>query len=118
MLGPVAAWLREAAGLAATTVVVLGCGDEMAGTLGAGVVEPGDVCDVMGTAEPVCAVTDVPLHDPSGVVELHPHADPESWLLENPGWLSGGAYRWFRDHLGERRGGAGDRAPARTSTSC
>ncbi len=79
---------------------MLGCGDEMAGTLGAGVVEPGDVCDVMGTAEPVCAVTDVPLHDPSGVVELHPHADPESWLLENPGWLSGGAYRWFRDHLG------------------
>jgi xylulokinase len=100
VLGPVAPWLREAAGLAASTIVVLGCGDEMAGTLGAGVVEPGDVCDVMGTAEPVCAVTDVPLHDPTGVVELHPHADPESWLLENPGWLSGGAYRWFRDHLG------------------
>jgi xylulokinase len=101
VLGPVAPWLREAAGLAASTLIVLGCGDEMAGTLGAGVVEPGDVCDVMGTAEPVCAVTDVPLHDPSGVVELHPHADPESWLLENPGWLSGGAYRWFRDHLGD-----------------
>ncbi|MEO9176354.1 MAG: FGGY family carbohydrate kinase [Gaiellales bacterium] len=101
VLGPVAPWLREASGLSASTMIVLGCGDEMAGTLGAGVVEPGDVCDVMGTAEPVCAVTDVPLHDPSGVVELHPHADPESWLLENPGWLSGGAYRWFRDHLGE-----------------
>jgi xylulokinase len=101
VLGPVAPWLRESAGLAASTMVVLGCGDEMAATLGAGVVEPGDVCDVMGTAEPVCAVTDVPLHDPSGVVELHPHADPESWLLENPGWLSGGAYRWFRDHLGD-----------------
>jgi xylulokinase len=101
VLGPVAPWLREAAGLASSTMIVLGCGDEMAGTLGAGVVEPGDVCDVMGTAEPVCAVTDVPLHDPSGVVELHPHADPESWLLENPGWLSGGAYRWFRDHLGD-----------------
>jgi xylulokinase len=101
VLGPVAPWLREAAGLSPSTMIVLGCGDEMAGTLGAGVVEPGDVCDVMGTAEPVCAVTDVPLHDESGVVELHPHADPESWLLENPGWLSGGAYRWFRDHLGD-----------------
>jgi xylulokinase len=101
VLGPLAPWLREESGLSASTMVVLGCGDEMAGTLGAGVVEPGDVCDVMGTAEPVCAVTDVPLHDPSGVVELHPHADPESWLLENPGWLSGGAYRWFRDHLGD-----------------
>ncbi|HWF26260.1 MAG TPA: FGGY-family carbohydrate kinase, partial [Solirubrobacteraceae bacterium] len=36
----------------------------------------------------------------SPLVELHPHAVPERWLLENPGWLSGGAYRWFRDELG------------------
>jgi xylulokinase len=99
-LGPVAPWLREAAGLDASTLVVLGCGDEMAATLGAGVVEPGAVCDVMGTAEPVCAVTDSPALDPDGVTELHPHADPGGWLLENPGWLSGGAYRWFRDEFG------------------
>ena len=72
----------------------------MAATLGAGVVEPGVVCDVMGTAEPVCAVVAEPAHDPTGLVELHPHADPDTWLLENPGWLSGGAYRWFRDELG------------------
>ncbi len=58
------------------------------------------VCDVLGTAEPVCAVVGEPAHDPTGVVELHPHADPDTWLLENPGWLSGGAYRWFRDELG------------------
>jgi xylulokinase len=54
----------------------------------------------MGTAEPVCAVVAAPAADPTGVVELHPHADPDTWLLENPGWLSGGAYRWFRDELG------------------
>lgn len=99
-LGPVAPWLREAAGLDASTQVVLGCGDEMAATLGAGVVEPGVVCDVMGTAEPVCAVVPGPALDPDGVTELHPHATPGGWLLENPGWLSGGAYRWFRDELG------------------
>ena len=81
-------------------MIVLGAGDEMAATLGAGVVEPGVVCDVMGTAEPVCAVVSAPAFDPSGLVELHPHADPDTWLLENPGWLSGGAYRWFRDELG------------------
>jgi xylulokinase len=100
VLGPVAPWLCDATGLDQRTVVVLGAGDEMAATLGAGVVEPGVVCDVMGTAEPVCAVVAAPAHDPSGLVELHPHADPETWLLENPGWLSGGAYRWFRDELG------------------
>jgi xylulokinase len=100
VLGPVLGWLCEATGLSAETLVVLGAGDEMAATLGAGVVEPGTVCDVLGTAEPVCAVVGEPAHDPTGVVELHPHADPDTWLLENPGWLSGGAYRWFRDELG------------------
>ncbi len=100
VLGPIRDWLRDATGLDGSTLVVLGAGDEMAATLGAGVVEPGVVCDVMGTAEPVCAVVDEPAHDPTGVVELHPHADPDTWLLENPGWLSGGAYRWFRDELG------------------
>ncbi len=100
VLGPVAPWLRDAAGLDAGTVVVLGCGDEMAATLGAGVVSPGSVCDVMGTAEPVCAVVSEPGLDPDCVTEAHPHATPGGWLLENPGWLSGGAYRWFRDELG------------------
>jgi xylulokinase len=100
VLGPPAGWLRDATGLSGDTLVVLGAGDEMAATLGAGVVEPGEVCDVMGTAEPVCAVVAAPAQDDTGVVELHPHADPETWLLENPGWLSGGAYRWFRDELG------------------
>ncbi len=100
VLGPVLEWLCEATGLDSNTQVVLGAGDEMAATLGAGVVEPGVVCDVLGTAEPVCAVVGEPAHDPTGVVELHPHADPDTWLLENPGWLSGGAYRWFRDELG------------------
>jgi len=80
--------------------VVCGCGDEMAATLGAGVVDPGVVCNVVGTAEPICAVTREPCFDPTGLVECHPHADPATWLLENPGFVSGGGYRWFRDHLG------------------
>lgn len=99
-LGPLAPWLVEATGMSEAPVVVLGAGDEMAAVLGAGVTEPGEVCDVMGTAEPVCAVVDDPVMDDSGVVELHPHAMSDRWLLENPGWLSGGAYRWFRDELG------------------
>jgi xylulokinase len=100
VLGPIASWLREATGLPAATEVVLGAGDEMAAVLGAGVVEPGEACDVMGTAEPVCAVIAAPRSDAPDLVELHPHAVPGRWLLENPGWLSGGAYRWFRDELG------------------
>ena len=37
------------------TKVILGSGDEHAACLGAGVTQPGLVCDIAGTAEPVCA---------------------------------------------------------------
>ena len=59
-----------------------------------------------------------PAHDPTGVVELHPHADPDTWLLENPGWLSGGAYRWFRDELGTPEIAPRRQHGRATSTSC
>ena len=87
----------EATGLARSTPVAVGCGDEMAATLGAGVVSAGEVCDVVGTAEPVCAASSEPRADPTRLVECHPHADPEAWLLENPGFVSGGNLRWWRD---------------------
>ena len=99
-LGRVTPAFAEDTGLTPETVVVCGCGDEMAATLGAGLAEPGAVCDVLGTAEPVCAVADRPLRDPTMVAECHPHAAPGRWLLENPGWVSGAGYRWFRDELG------------------
>jgi xylulokinase len=103
-VGEVTAGFAESTGLAEGTLVICGCGDEMAATLGAGLTEPGAICDVLGTAEPVCAVSDRPLRDPTRVTECHPHAAPGRWLLENPGWASGANYRWFRDELG----GGGD----------
>jgi xylulokinase len=71
----------------------------MAATLGAGVHAAGEVCDITGTAEPVCAVSTEPLADPGRLVECHPHAFPALWLLENPGFVSGGNLRWWRDHF-------------------
>ena len=97
--GTVTSAFADATGLARDTRVVLGCGDEMAATLGAGVFAPGDVCDVVGTAEPVCAVSAAPREDRTMLVECHPHGDPDSWLLENPGFVSGGNLRWWRDHF-------------------
>jgi len=54
---------------------------------------------VVGTAEPVCAASAEPREDPTMLVECHPHADPDAWLLENPGFVSGGNLRWWRDHF-------------------
>ena len=56
------------------------------------------VCDITGTAEPVAAVADKPYFDTMGhLVETHAHADQRWWLIENPGFVSGGSTRWFRD---------------------
>ncbi|MGC8837079.1 MAG: xylulokinase [Anaerolineae bacterium] len=93
---------REAAralGLRRETLVVVGCGDEHASCVGAGVMEPGVVADIIGTAEPVCVSAVGPAFDSSRLVETHCHAHPDRWLLENPGFVSGGNYRWFRDHF-------------------
>jgi xylulokinase len=97
--GTVTPEFAEVTGLSRKTIVAVGCGDEMAATLGAGVYAPGDVCDVVGTAEPVCAASSVPREDPTMLVECHPHADPDAWLLENPGFVSGGNLRWWRDQF-------------------
>ncbi|GIU97585.1 MAG: xylulokinase [Actinomycetota bacterium] len=98
-VGTVTTAFAEVSGLDPATIVAVGCGDEMAATLGAGVYEPGEVCDVVGTAEPVCAASAEPREDPTMLVECHPHADPDAWLLENPGFVSGGNLRWWRDQF-------------------
>jgi xylulokinase len=102
----VTAAFADATGLSRDTVVAVGCGDEMAATLGAGVFAPGEVCDVVGTAEPVCAASSEPRQDPTMLVECHPHADPDAWLLENPGFVSGGNLRWWRDQFSPIERGA------------
>jgi len=102
----ISAAFAEATGLERSTVVAVGCGDEMAATLGAGVFAPGEVCDVVGTAEPVCAASAEPREDPTMLVECHPHADPDAWLLENPGFVSGGNLRWWRDQFAPIERGA------------
>ncbi|HRF48262.1 MAG TPA: xylulokinase [Anaerolineales bacterium] len=100
-LGRILPRIAASLGLATATQVVVGSGDEHAACLGAGVIGPGLVADIVGTAEPVCAVSAFPAIDATGLIETHCHAHPELWLLENPGFVSGVNYRWFRDHFGQ-----------------
>jgi len=98
-LGTLRAKLAASLGLSEETLVMTGCGDEHAACVGVGVLRPGIVADIAGTAEPVCAASLEPVFDPTRLVETHCHADPDLWLLENPGFVSGGNYRWFRDQF-------------------
>ncbi len=99
VLGTLRQEIAEQLGLRSSTKVVLGSGDEHAACIGAGVTRSGLVCDIAGTAEPVCASSQTALFDDSRLVETHCHADPDLWLLENPGFASGANYRWFRDQF-------------------
>ncbi|WP_101949396.1 FGGY-family carbohydrate kinase [Mycobacterium sp. 3519A] len=87
-------------GLSPACEVVVGTGDEHAASVGAGAIESGVVVDVTGTAEPVTTASDAPVRDPLGLVETHGHAVPGAWLIENPGFVSGGSTLWLAGLLG------------------
>jgi xylulokinase len=95
--GTLSSFAAAKLGLTTRTLVAVGSGDEHAACVGAGVTHSSTVCDINGTAEPVCAVASQPAFDEQGLLETHCHADQEAWLIENPGFVSGGSYRWFVD---------------------
>ena len=98
--GPLRPAAAETIGLTPSTRVVVGTGDEHGASLGAGAIREGIVVDISGTAEPVAVASPKPTIDETGLVETHAHADPRVWLIENPGFVSGGSVRWFQDLFG------------------
>jgi xylulokinase len=88
-------------GLPVGVRVAVGTGDDFAAPLGAGVVAPGPVVCVVGTAEVVGGLAAQPVLDLSPEPMVETHAFPAGgYFVENPGWLSGGAVRWAAELLG------------------
>jgi xylulokinase len=100
VLGTLRPRVAEELGLLPGTYVMTGSGDEHAACAGAGVLDPGLVGDIAGTAEPVCMASERLLFDEARLVETHCHADDRLWLIENPGFVSGGSYRWYLELFG------------------
>ena len=90
----------DALGLSTSCQVVVGTGDEHGACVGAGGVTRDIVVDIAGTAEPVCVGSDRPLIDETGLVETHAHAVRDFYLIENPGFVSGGNTLWLAEVLG------------------
>lgn len=86
-------------GLRTSCEVVVSTGDDHASCLGAGGIEPGVVIDILGTAEPVGVASDKPVFDQTRLVETHAHATPGGYLIENPGFVSGGNTLWFASSI-------------------
>jgi len=87
----------EALCLSTDCRVVVGTGDEHAASLAAGVTGPGVIADVTGTAEPVTSASTEALFDKSRLVETHAHAIDGVFLIENPGFVSGGSTLWLSE---------------------
>lgn len=90
----------RATGLKTGTPVVAGAGDQAAGAVGMGIVQPGDVSATIGTSGVVFAATEEPFTDPEGRLHTFCHAVPERWHVMGVTQAAGLSLRWFRDCFG------------------
>jgi xylulokinase len=89
-----------ASGLREGTLVVAGGGDQAAGAVGMGIVEPGNVSATIGTSGVVFASTSSPVVEPKGRIHTFCHAIPNRWHVMGVTQGAGLSLRWFRDQFG------------------
>ena len=97
--GRVSAAAAEAFGLPAGTPVVGGAGDQAAGGVGTGIVEPGLVSSTIGTSGVVFAYSQEVVLDPGGRVHTFCHAVPGAWHVMGVTQGAGLSLRWWREHF-------------------
>ena len=107
--GEVTAQAAEATGLLAGTPVVGGGGDQAAGAVGNGIVEPGVISVTTGTSGVVFAHMDTPETDPELRTHTFCHAVPGKWHVMGVMLSAGGSLRWYRDNLGSEEVAIADR---------
>ena len=88
-----------ATGLAAGTPVVAGAGDQGAGAVGMGILEPGSVSATIGTSGVVFAATAAPTRDSLGRLHTFCHAVPGRWHVMGVTQAAGLSLRWLRDTI-------------------
>lgn len=84
-------------GLAAGTRVVAGAGDQGAGAVGMGILQPGSVSATIGTSGVVFAATANPTKDPKGRLHTFCHAVPGLWHVMGVTQSAGLSLRWLKD---------------------
>lgn len=95
-----AAISREAAsltGLTAGIPVVAGAGDQGAGAVGMGILQPGSVSSTIGTSGVVFAATAEPVKDPKGRLHTFCHAVPGRWHVMGVTQSAGLSFRWLKE---------------------
>lgn len=86
-------------GLKVGTPIVAGGGDQAAGAVGMGVVQPGIVGLTIGTSGVVFATTPSALIEPKGRLHAFCHAVPDMWHFMGVMLSAAGSLQWYRDTL-------------------
>ncbi|WP_026961763.1 xylulokinase [Alicyclobacillus herbarius] len=81
--------------------VVAGAGDQGAGAIGLGIVDPGTVSVVLGTSGVVLSPSNHPIRDPLGRVHTFCHAVPGQWFTMGVTQAAGGSLQWYRRQLAQ-----------------
>ena len=84
-------------GLAAGTPVAAGAGDQGAGAVGMGILQPGSVSATIGTSGVVFAATAKPTKDPKGRLHTFCHAVPGLWHVMGVTQSAGLSLSWLKD---------------------
>ena len=84
-------------GLTAGTPVVAGAGDQGAGAVGMGILQPGSVSATIGTSGVVFAATAEPTKDPKGRLHTFCHAVPGVWHVMGVTQSAGLSFNWLRN---------------------
>ncbi len=97
--GTISQAAAEATGLKAGTPVVGGGGDQAAGAVGVGAVEPGVIALSIGTSGVVFASLDSYAYEPQGRLHAFCHAVPNRWHFMGVMLSAAGSLQWYRDTL-------------------
>ncbi len=84
-------------GLAAGTPVAAGAGDQGAGAVGMGILQPGSVSATIGTSGVVFAATAQPTKDPKGRLHTFCHAVPGLWHVMGVTQSAGLSLSWLKE---------------------
>jgi len=84
-------------GLTAGIPVVAGAGDQGAGAVGMGILQPGSVSATIGTSGVVFAATAAPIKDPKGRLHTFCHAVPGRWHVMGVTQSAGLSLRWLKE---------------------
>lgn len=99
IIGSITKTAAQETGFIEGTPVISGAGDQQAGALGLGVVNPGRLSCTTGTGTFLIGYLKNPLWDAKRRALCSCHAVPEAWVMEASIFTTGSLYRWFRDQM-------------------